>query len=106
MEYGSITDEILLEEHVYTYPSPAKGNEVNFKFIIYQPATVKVYVYNVAGEIVWQSESYDYSLTDVGRTQIIKWDIKKVASGMYIFKVEAKNGSKTKRVIKKMAIIH
>ncbi len=106
MEYSPLTDEILLEEHVYTYPSPAKGNEVNFKFIIYQPATVKVYVYNVAGDVVWQSEIYEYSLSDIGRTQVIKWDIKKIASGMYIFRLEAKNNSKTKNVIKKMAIIH
>ncbi|MFQ3676035.1 MAG: fibronectin type III domain-containing protein, partial [Endomicrobiia bacterium] len=105
VEYGSPTEDILKDEYVYTFPSPAKGNEVNFKFIIYYPATVKVFVYNVAGEIVWQSKEYEYTLSDVGKTHIIPWNIKKIASGMYIFRVEAKGIGRTKNVVKKMAVI-
>lgn len=106
VEYSSPIDDILKDEYVYTFPSPAKGDEINFKFIIYQPATVRVYVYNVAGEIVWYSREYEYGVGDVGKTQIIPWNIKKIASGMYLFRIEAKNNKKIKRVVKKLAIIH
>ncbi|MFN3550702.1 MAG: T9SS type A sorting domain-containing protein, partial [Endomicrobiia bacterium] len=105
-EYNPISDNIFKEEYVYAVPSPAKGNEVYFKFLLYQKAEVKVYVYDIAGDLVWQSPVYKYTDTDIGKIQMIKWDIKNVATGIYVFKVEGKNDINKQNVIKKFAVIH
>ncbi len=106
LEYSPTTEDIFKPEYVYTYPSPAKGDTVYFKFIIYQPAKVKVYVYNIAGEIIWCSEEFVYKQEDVGKAFSIPWNIEKIATGMYVYRVEGVNENKTQRVIKKMVVIH
>ncbi len=105
-EYLSGENLIFKDEHVYTFPSPAKGDEVYFKFILYQPARVRVYVYDILGNLIWQSEEKNYTDLDIGKTHLIKWDIRKIATGMYIFKLEGKNENVKKIITKKFAIIH
>lgn len=105
-EYSPLTQEILKDEYVYAFPSPAKGNEVYFKFLLYQPAKVKVFVYDILGNIIWQSDEKVYTELDIGKAHLIKWDIRKLATGMYIFKLEAKNENSKKIITKKFAVIH
>jgi len=106
IEYEPVYSEIFKDEHVYAYPSPAKADKVYFKFLLYQPAKVKVYVYDIAGNFVWQSEQKEYKEEDVGKTHCIEWDIKNIATGLYIFRVEGKNEKQKKNVIKRFTIIH
>ncbi len=105
-EYLPLTQEILKDEYVYAFPSPAKGDEVYFKFLLYQPAKIKVSVYDILGNIIWQSDEKVYTESDIGKVHIIKWDIRKISTGMYIFKLEAKNENSKKIVTKKFTIIH
>jgi outer membrane protein assembly factor BamB len=106
VEYSATTSEIFKDEYVYAFPSPAKGDKVYFKFLLYQPAKVKVYVYNIAGNLVWKSSELDFKEQDVGKTHVVEWDIKDVATGMYIFRLEGKNERQKKNVIKRFAVIH
>ncbi len=105
-EYSSLSNDIFKEEYVYAVPSPAKGNEVYFKFFLYKKAELKVYVYDVAGDLVWQSSIYNYTDKDIGKTHMIKWNIENVATGIYIFKVEGKDETNKQSVIKKFSVIH
>ncbi|MCS7230795.1 MAG: PQQ-binding-like beta-propeller repeat protein [Elusimicrobiota bacterium] len=105
-EYTSIYLDAVKEEYVYTFPSPAKGDEIYFKFLLYQPAQIKIYVYDIAGDIVWQSKVYDFNQQHTGKTHTIKWNIKNLATGTYLFRLEAKTERSTKNVIKKFAVIH
>jgi hypothetical protein len=73
---------------------------------LYQPAKVKVYVYNIAGNLVWKSDELEFKEQDVGKTHVVEWNIKDVATGMYIFRLEGKNEIQKKNVIKRFAVIH
>jgi hypothetical protein len=106
VEYSATISEIFKDEYVYAFPSPAKGDKVYFKFLLYQPAKIKVYVYDIAGNLVWKSSELEFEEQDVGKTHVVEWDIKDVATGMYIFRLEGKNDTQKKNVIKRFAVIH
>ena len=88
---------------VYTYPNPAKGDTLTFKFYLADKASVTIDVYNVAGEKVARLSK---SNCPAGLTSEIAWDVKNIASGVYIYRVQAESASGSKTVTKKLAIIH
>jgi outer membrane protein assembly factor BamB len=90
-------------DEVYTYPNPARGDTLSFKFRVAHKALVKVDVYNVAGEQVASLEKAD---CPAGQTSEITWGIKGVASGVYVYRVRAESAAGSKTVIKKLAVIH
>lgn len=102
MEYVP-SGAIFAGDEVYTYPNPAKGDTVTFKFRLSDKAYVKVDVYNVAGE---QVASMEKANCPAGQTSEIVWTTKNVASGVYVYRVRAESASGSKAIIKKLAIIH
>jgi len=88
---------------VYTYPNPAKGDTVTFKIRVAYKAYVKVDVYNVAGEKVAALERAD---CPAGQASELVWNVRGVASGVYVYRVEAQSSVGSKSVIKKLAVIH
>lgn len=94
---------LLSSEGVYTYPNPAKGDTLTFKFLPSDTADVTIDVYNVAAEKVARLEKGG---CPGGVTSEIAWRIANVASGVYVYRVEAKSASGSKAVTKKLAIIH
>ena len=90
-------------DEIYTYPNPAKGETVTFKFRLSDKAFVKVDVYNVAGE---QVASLEKANCPAGQTSEIVWITKNIASGIYVYRVRAESASGNKAIIKKLAIIH
>ena len=88
---------------VYTYPNPAKGDSLTFKFYVADKASVSIDVYNVAGEKVARLTREN---CPAGLTSEIAWDIRKIASGVYVYRVKAESASGAKTVTKKLAIIH
>ena len=102
MEYVP-SGALLDEAEVYTYPNPARGDTLTFKFLPADDAYVKIDVYNVAGERVARLEKAG---CPGGTTGEIVWRLGNVASGVYIYKLEARSASGTKSVIKKLAVIH
>ncbi|MEA3307592.1 MAG: T9SS type A sorting domain-containing protein, partial [Elusimicrobiota bacterium] len=102
MEY--VPSGVLMDKaSVYTYPNPAKGNTLTFKFYVADKSYVTVDVYSVAGQKVKRLEKAN---CPAGIVSEIVWDMGNVASGVYIYKVEAKSASGSEKVIKKLAIIH
>ncbi len=103
---GYVPSGALFEsEEVYTYPNPAKGDYLTFKFRVNYQAAVTIDVYDVAGEKVARLEK-TVGLADAGGTSEVSWHVKNVASGVYVYRLEAKSASGTKAVTKKLAIIH
>jgi outer membrane protein assembly factor BamB len=94
---------LLSSDAVYTYPNPAKGDTLTFKFLPADLSDVTVDVYDVAGEKVARLEK---AACPGGVTAEIVWSVKNVASGVYVYRVEARSASGSKAVTKKLAIIH
>lgn len=102
MEYVP-SGSLMSKNSVYSYPNPAKGDTVTFKFHLADKAYVSIEVYNVAGEKIIKLEKAN---CPAGVASEISWNMKNIASGVYIYKVEARSASGSKKVIKKLAIIH
>ncbi|MDI6641423.1 MAG: PQQ-binding-like beta-propeller repeat protein, partial [Elusimicrobiota bacterium] len=78
MEYLSRIEELISSENVYTYPNPALGDKLYFKFKLGDKADVTVDVYNVAGELIAHLERKD---NPAGIASGLEWDISNIASG-------------------------
>jgi len=96
---------ILLEDaEVYSYPNPARGNTLRFKFLVGETSDVAIRVFDVAGDIVARLEK---PAAPGGIASTLSWDISGIASGVYIYRLTAKTASgKEASVIKKLAVIH
>lgn len=102
MEYVP-SGALLSDDSVYTYPNPAKGDSLTFKFYLAYKAYVKVDVYNVAGEKVARLEKPN---CPAGIASELVWNIKNIASGVYQYRVEARSASGSRSLIKRLAVIH
>lgn len=94
---------LLAAGEVYTYPNPARGDTLTFKFRPADKASVVIDVYNVAGEKVARFEKIN---CPAGVTSEIVWNIRDIASGAYVYRVRAESASGSKAVTKKLAVIH
>jgi hypothetical protein len=103
MGYVPGSEELLSESKVYTYPNPAKGDKLSFKYYLGSKADVKVDVYNVAGQLIAHFEKDN---NPAGIASEFEWNMQNIASGVYIWRIEARSGSETKAIKKKLAVIH
>ncbi|MBN1824065.1 MAG: PQQ-binding-like beta-propeller repeat protein [Endomicrobiales bacterium] len=103
MQYVPGKEELLTSDSVYSYPNPAKGDIVYFKYYLGAKADVKIDVYNVAGELITHIEKTE---CPAGIVSEAEWDISSIASGVYIFVVNARSDSRDVTIKKKTAIIH
>ncbi|MEW6556522.1 MAG: T9SS type A sorting domain-containing protein [Elusimicrobiota bacterium] len=104
---GTVTS---FENSVKAYPNPAK--RVNLATIAYNitaASTLSLEIYNILGELVYTDEWEDTSAGSKTRT----WNLvngsknvgAKVGSGVYIYKITAKDGTSTYSVTKKLIVI-
>lgn len=93
--------DVFDDEWVYTYPNPAKGDTLTFKFSLNYDSDVKIRIYNVAGELI---KEFNKSSSG-GVIDEIKWDIKGVASGVYLYIFKASSVKGEKEVKKRFAIV-
>lgn len=102
MEYrpsGSLFDA----GEVYSYPNPATGETLTFKFRLASKSSVKLDIYNVAGQRVARLEKSD---CPAGVASELAWNIRNIASGVYQYRFEAFSAEGTKSVVKRLAIVH
>lgn len=96
------TGELLSKAMVYNYPNPARGNVTNFRYYVDRDADITIKIYNIAGELVDKLEGQGIG----GRQDNeITWDISRIASGVYIYQLQARSNQGSKTVIKKLAVI-
>ncbi|MBA7512850.1 hypothetical protein ES705_04859 [subsurface metagenome] len=90
---------------VFGYPNPCyvkKDGYVRISNIPLDAKNVKIYIYNVAGELVRVLEEHEEIETQVG-SKIGKWDGKNedkemVASGIYIYLIKSEGSKKTEKI--------
>jgi hypothetical protein len=96
---------LKLLENVINFPNPNYGGEVTFRFTLKEEALLKLKIYNLAGELV-----YSTKIEGVEGKNDFLWEGKnsegaKIASGLYIYRVEAKGASRSESCLKKLVII-
>ncbi len=100
IEYPAPTISTLLS-HVYNYPNPIYGGRTTIRYFLAQRAEVNIKIFNIAGELVGE-----YSGTNTPKQENeVSLDVSRFATGLYIFRVEAKTPSKTEIKLNKFAII-
>jgi outer membrane protein assembly factor BamB len=103
MEYMPGMEDLMSFDKVYTYPNPATGKSLYFKYYLGDNADVTIDVYNIAGELIAHLSNPN---SPAGLFSDIEWNISGIASGVYIYRIEAKSASGAKDIKKKLAIIH
>ncbi|MDI6735293.1 MAG: hypothetical protein QME42_03710 [bacterium] len=114
-----ITDKpAVFEASVHAYPNPIKGGRVTFRYDLIRDATVNIKIYTLMGDLVWNKE---YSPTSPQGMQgshgvypsngdDIIWNCtnnadKKVATGLYIYRLTASDESGEVTVTKKLIVV-
>ncbi|GEM_PF-2776122 len=102
---------LLEPESVFAFPNPAQS-EVTIRFVSYaRSIEAKISIYDIAGNLVKEFSNNDIADAGSGIYRA-RWNTannngERVASGVYLFVVNARNkdNNQTKKVVKKLAII-
>lgn len=98
---GTAIDRLLEKESVYNYPNPVEGSTTFIHFKVNEFATVTITIYDQVGDKI-------DSFTTQGLPGIeneFQCAVDKLATGVYLTKVEAVSKEKKEYVIFKMAVI-
>jgi hypothetical protein len=87
-------------------PNPSNGQGVYLPYVLTCPATVRIKVYTVSGELVRALDPYDA----VQGANEEFWDEKnssglRVATGVFIYRIEARAGADVKSAFRKLAVL-
>ncbi|MBF0501125.1 MAG: T9SS type A sorting domain-containing protein [Candidatus Riflebacteria bacterium] len=95
-------------DELMPYPNPARGTAVWFTYNLGQRADeIKLKIYDSAGALVTTFETFDFTNTSSGK---LRWDLtndngKKVANGVYFYKMEASRNGQTFKTSGKLAVL-
>ncbi len=91
-------DDWMPKKKAYCYPNPARGNETKIRYYLSEPATVKIRIFDLAGDQVARFEGSGVPMSDNEAV----WNIRNIQSGVYFAKIEAKSsaGKKVTRTVK------
>jgi hypothetical protein len=103
MEYMPGKESLISGDMVYTYPNPATGDKLFFKYYLGDKADINIDIYNIAGELIAHLTKDN---NPAGIFSEIEWNIKGIASGVYIYRLVAKTPYGNKDLKKKLAVIH
>jgi len=90
----------LSDKKVYSYPNPAKDKAI-IRYFLGEDAEVDIRIYDLAGDLVEELHQNGVS----GENNEKEWDCSKVASGIYLCRVEAKASNKKEVVFCKIAVV-
>lgn len=82
-------DDWMPKKKAYVYPNPVRGNEARIRYYLTEPATVKIKIFDLAGDLVTTLQGTGWPMAD---NEAI-WKIHKIQSGVYFAKIEAKTSS-------------
>ncbi len=92
-------------DFIGVYPSPAKKT-TNFIFVSYEDCNVKISLYTVSGEKINEISSHgQYGVNNI-TYDLTNYSGRQLASGIYIYSIEMKSVSGSKKTIwKKLAVV-
>lgn len=92
---------------VYSYPNPAKnGYKPTIHIACGIADSVELKLFNIAGELVHSTEMNNLIIKNNEYAYEYRWDISNVASGVYVYYINAQHqGDKPIKILKKLAVI-
>ena len=96
-----VPGNLLPKNAVYNYPNPTEGNATTIRYRLNENATVKISIYDAAGDLVEELAGPGLAQAD----NEIRWNLQNVQSGVYLARVEAKGQSETSVAIIKIAVV-
>jgi len=91
---------LILEKKAYSYPNPAT-EKATIRYFLGKDAEVNVRIYDLAGDLV---EEFDHSGVG-GESNESEWDCSRVASGIYLCRVEAQASGQKEVAFCKIAVV-
>jgi M6 family metalloprotease-like protein len=96
-----VADKLMPAKSVYNYPNPTEGNSTTIRYRLNEDATVKISIYDTAGDLVEEMSGPGLAQAD----NEIQWNLQNVQSGVYLARVEANGQSETSVAIIKIAVV-
>ena len=94
--------ELLPKHRVYNYPNPNKENYTILRYYLREVAAVSITIFDLAGDMVDQ-----FSTTGTGKIENeFRWNLDKIASGIYLARIEARSVKATEAHIIKIMVVH
>ncbi len=90
-----------LIKNAYVYPNPARGDNAKIRFFLESNSEIDVKIFNLAGELVRHFKQPGQAMTE----NEVVWSLEQIASGVYIIRVEANDGTNAKAKTCKAAVI-
>ena len=98
---ASKSAELLPASSAYNWPNPVYDKATNIRYYLSKSATVRIKIYNMAGELV-----DDFSGPGIANLDNeVQWDVSKVQSGVYFAQIRASAGGEEKTAIIKIAVV-
>ena len=93
--------DILPSSLAYNWPNPVYDRTTNIRYYLSKASSVKIKVYNMAGELVDEFAGPGYANLD----NEVVWDVSKVQSGVYFAHIKATAAGEEKSVVIKIAVV-
>lgn len=93
--------ELLPKQFAYNWPNPAYGASTNIRYYLGKPATVKIKIINLAGELVDELQGTNYA----GLDNEVQWNVSNMKSGIYFAQITASAGGEEQSQIIKIAVV-
>ncbi len=97
-----ISQDLLPARRAYCYPNPIRGNDAYIRFFLSDVAEVNLTIVNAVGQIVVRISAVQ---PDPGTDNEIHWDTTNYASGVYVCRIQATDGTRTQTRFIKTAVI-
>jgi len=85
----------------YNYPNPTRGTRTAFRFYLREDARITITIYDMSGEKVDEIRGQGLG----GMENELEWNATRVSDGVYLARIEAKNGTDRSVKIVKVAVI-
>ncbi|MBL7995842.1 VCBS repeat-containing protein [bacterium] len=95
-----MTGDLIPKASAYNYPNPARGGTTTIRYFLTEPASVKIHIFDMAGDLVQTLNGSGITQTD----NEVSWNLKKIQSGVYLAKITAKSITSSKKITRTVKI--
>lgn len=98
---AAVQGQMLPPALAYNYPNPAEGASTTIRYRLNAPATVRIKILDLAGDLVDEFSGPAVPEFD----NEVQWDLRNIQSGVYLARIEASGERRTETAIFKIAVV-